>query len=97
MLLHSHNPSTGSGQAYEIKLLPALPDQWPDGHVKGLRARGDCTVDIYWKDGQLTEAKVHAGPRAPGSAQVVYNGKAATLQIRPNTTATITKDSFQTH
>ena len=53
MLLHSHNN--------EIKLLPALPAQWPDGHAHGLRARGDYTVDIQWKEGQLLSATIHAG------------------------------------
>jgi alpha-L-fucosidase 2 len=86
MLLHSHNN--------EIKLLPALPDQWLDGHVKGLRARGDFTVDIQWKEGQLTEANVHAGANASETVRVVYNGQAATLEIKPGETATVTKNSF---
>ena len=81
MLLHSHNG--------ELKLLPALPPKWTTGSVKGLRGRGDYTVDISWKDGKLTEATIHAGPRASGKVRVVYGGVLIQLELNAGKNATI--------
>lgn len=63
MLLQSH--------LGEIHLLPALPDAWPEGSVKGLRARGGYTVNISWKEGKLTCASII--PDFSGEVTVRYN------------------------
>ncbi|WP_410788383.1 glycosyl hydrolase family 95 catalytic domain-containing protein [Kribbella sp. C-35] len=43
-----------------IRLLPALPSDWPDGSFRGLRARGGLSFDVTWQNGVLTQAVVHA-------------------------------------
>ncbi len=53
MLLQSHEG--------RLRLLPALPTSWHSGAAHGLRARGDITCDLAWRDGALTEAWLTAG------------------------------------
>ncbi|WP_440135412.1 glycoside hydrolase family 95 protein [Chitinophaga sancti] len=47
-------------QTGTLHLLPALPDVWNTGKVKGLLAQGGYTVDMDWKEGMLTSVTIHA-------------------------------------
>lgn len=57
----------------EIVLLPAIPAQWKDGEVNGLRARGGFTVDMKWRDGKVTECTIT--PDRNASTTVKANGQ----------------------
>ena len=65
MLMQSHDD--------EILLLPALPAEWPTGSIKGLKARGNLTVDISWENGKLKTAVVT--PSTAIKKQVRYGEK----------------------
>lgn len=52
MLVQSH--------AGEIHLLPALPQAWHTGKVKGLKTRGGFVIDMEWEKGKLTKAVIHS-------------------------------------
>ncbi len=75
MLLQSHG-SDDRGRVI-LELLPALPGSWPDGSVKGLRARGGVEVGMNWKDGRLETATL----RCPRDASVVVRSGAGTRAI----------------
>ena len=75
MLLQSH---TG-----RVRLLPALPEAWKDGSVRGLKARGNITVGMAWKDGKVTQFSL-SSPIAQ-SVRVAVNGKERVYQLEPGT------------
>jgi alpha-L-fucosidase 2 len=45
-------------QTKQLHILPALPDVWKNGFVTGLKAKGNLTINIYWKDNKLTELNI---------------------------------------
>jgi alpha-L-fucosidase 2 len=80
ILLQSH-----SG---EISFLPAMPEAWREGAIKGVRARGAITVDIEWKDGRATTAVLRPdvsgefqlrAPRGQRIASVTEQGRTRQL------------------
>jgi len=75
-----------------IELLPALPQTWPAGHLKGIRARGGFEVDLTWEQGILKTADI----RSIGgeSCRVQYSGKTIELNPGRDGYVTVTGTSF---
>lgn len=73
MLVQSH--------AGQIELLPALPAAWKDGSANGLRARGNITINMEWKNGKVTDLNLTTTSPNPKEVKVVMNGK--TVKMTP--------------
>ena len=80
MLLQSHLRGSTSGD-YEIQLLPALPEAWPEGEATGLRARGNMGIDLKWFNGQLTEVILTPAEKRPVT---VHYGKLSRIITAPD-------------
>jgi len=77
-----------------IDLLPALPAAWPDGSVKGLRARGGFEADIAWAGGKVTSATVRSIAGA-GGGRVRVGERVIDLKLKPGQSRTLAaKDLF---
>ena len=72
MLIQSHQENI-------ITLLPALPQAWEKGEIKGLKARGNITVDIKWENNRLTGATLIASNDC--SVQVKYHDKTQKISL----------------
>jgi alpha-L-fucosidase 2 len=77
MLLQSH-----SGV---IRFLPALPSAWPEGSLRGIRARGGVTVDLTWKQGKAMKATLRAGWTGDRVLAVGSHQRIAGIQHRGRT------------
>lgn len=64
-----------------IALLPALPSGWRSGSARGLRARGNVSVDFNWNDSRVEQVTItglplRAGERGGGSVASDEGGAA---------------------
>ncbi len=89
MLMQSHTDT--------IQLLPALPTAWSEGSIKGLKAVGNFTVDVAWKGGKPTSARIvsHLGTpcvvTSPGlaTAKIYVNDELITPAIAADGSMTL--------
>lgn len=72
-----------------ITLLPALPEEWSEGSVSGICARGGFVVSMSWSGGRVTSLSVTS--RSGGSTTLCYNGKRKTIRLKAGETWTNTK------
>jgi alpha-L-fucosidase 2 len=64
----------------EIRLLPALPDAWSEGSVRGLCARGGFEVSLNWANNGLQ--KVVVSSKTGGKTTVMYKDKIKNIDLK---------------
>jgi alpha-L-fucosidase 2 len=88
MLVQSRLPVAASRATGEIDLLPALPSAWPEGSVRGLRARGGVElIQLSWAGRQLTRVTLLSRPG--GVVRVRYGTEITELTVRPGEPVTL--------
>lgn len=96
MLLQSH--------AGKIQVLPALPNQWQNGKISGLKAQGDFEVSIEWKNGKADIVTIKSNQGSPLNISypliydrlVMVDGEELDCQPSDNNTLTILLQAGQT-
>lgn len=58
LLVQSHQLNDDG--TFIVNILPALPNEWPNGQARGLRARGGLSIDFDWHNGKVTSLTLHA-------------------------------------
>jgi alpha-L-fucosidase 2 len=71
-----------------LDLLPALPQSWPEGSVRGIRAKGNLELDFSWQGGRLNSLAVRnhgkeiaATIRAPGFEREIVLPSGETVML----------------
>lgn len=86
-------------QGDEVYLLPALPDEWSDGRIEGIRARGGAGYRLVWEDGELLEVSVTADipdiPGIPYEAKLYYKGKYRKLSLEGGETVSFSFEEIE--
>ena len=72
MLMQSHEG--------DLHLLPALADEWKEGSIRGIVARGGFVVDMDWKDGKLVKAEILS--RLGGKLNLRYGDETKTYNTK---------------
>ena len=80
MLMQSQYSLVKGNPSLAIELLPALPANWKDGSVSGIRARGGITVSMTWQDRHVTTLTLTA--QRPCKVTLTENGKQREIKLK---------------
>lgn len=80
MLAQSRLDIENGKPIYRIILLPALPNVWKNGEIKGLKVRGGVTLNMKWKDGLIEQLSVSSVSKV--KVELFYNNKLKRLKLK---------------
>jgi alpha-L-fucosidase 2 len=64
----------------EIRLLPALPDEWSEGSVAGICTRGGIEISMQWKNKNLVKLSVKG--KKDGKTRLMNGGKQKEIKFK---------------
>ena len=72
---------------WNVELLPACPEQWKEGSVSGLCARGGFELSFKWKDGYVRDCSIKS--KTGGTLTLLYNGQQKTVKLKAGQTQSV--------
>lgn len=76
-----------------IDLLPALPDAWPDGSIRGVRVRGAAELDLAWNAGVLQHVRMQSAISETWTLK--YGDRQHRVTLSPGQTLTLNPADFR--
>jgi alpha-L-fucosidase 2 len=66
-----------------VRVLPAIPEQWPEGACRGIRCRGGLAVDLAWADGALSTLTVRRLGGEDRPVRIRYRDRSTRIRVAP--------------
>jgi len=79
MLMQSRIRYKDGAPIVTLDLLPALPQSWHSGRVRGIRAKGNLELDLEWREGKVTSLVVRN--RGGEAVSVLLRGEGVEEQL----------------
>ena len=77
---------------HRVKLLPALPEEWAEGSLTGIRIKGGHEGSVSWENGKLTEFILNGGRNE--NLIIEYEDSRMELEVKKDQIYSVKKDSF---
>ncbi len=91
MLLQSHMKDRNGDFIQD--LLPALPREWPEGNIEGIKGMGNFELSIKWQNGKLLSVNIKS--LSGNVLNVRYNGKLITINSKKGETYSFSSKDFE--